>query len=440
MSHEVDSSNVEKRVNEYIDLLETETSSGFRFGKLLVSDVFNFDDFNTSVWVPDSGEYIFSVEQKYLKEAMRLINVSAHTNSHYIEVQVFRNKMKLAIFNQTIFSEIFIPLVEDCLIENTGSKNIYFFIERDVLNKIASRFKDSEIEFVFRSETGVISVNSGNTSLELGVPVKGYTKVNYHAKLKELKHINKVNTNLLKDAVKYVSYFVKKNDMKKYLSQADLKAPMLYGGSFDAVGIYASKEFNKFNCNMKYESLGFLTKILSYFNPENTHLFESDNYYVLRDENLYFGFEKSNYTFPSIKKFIEVNFVKDKLLISRKKLLDSLHKLSIVLSRDKALIKLKVGLVGNVNYLKLIIKDAGGKTSTDSFEIIRETEDEKIKDFGLEFIISFNTFVEVLSHFNSELVTLEYIKNKVLVVKDRGDNYEVFSNFSLFSESCLNKL
>lgn len=408
--------------------------------KLKNVNINDFSDFNSSTSAPDSGTFSFKVEQKYLKEVVKIINTTSHVNVKYIGLKIFKDLIKFHAFNQTVFSEIIISTIDACDIEDSVSGNISFFVDKELLNKIASRFDDDVIKFIYKADVDSLEVSSGNTKLELNITGRDVKFVNYHAKLQNPKYVCKVDSDCLKDAVKYISYFVTKNEVKKNLSQADLKGKLLYGGSYSSVGIYKSDKFDLMDLNIKYESLTYLYKVLPYFNKNNLHLFETENYYLLRDENIYFGFEKSMYVFPSIEKFLIAKVSGDSFKVSRRSLLNSLNKLAIVSLSSSALLKLKILSVTDHLVLYLYVKDRIGKISKDMLMVNLEGSFESFTTGKvLEFIVSFNTFKDVVAHFDSEEVELKYILNKALVIKDVNNGSEAISNFSLFSENHLNK-
>lgn len=392
----------------------------------------DFTDFNAKSERIISGEYIFEVEQKFLKEATKIIGFSSPSSSGLVTITMFKDKIKLASFNTSVFLEEFIPLVNP----NANIDKISFHFDRELLNKVALKFVDSKIKFKYMAEKGILVVCSGNTRLELAVSVDLNLIVDYHLKLNNPTYLGKVNTERLKDAVKYLSYFVQKEGAKKNLLQADCMNKVLYGGSYTSVGIYKSRKFEHMNFKVKHEQLGSLVKILSNFNPKNTHFFETENYYLLRDENMYFGFDKSKYTFPSIEKFLKIKLSEDIIVIDRAKLIESLSKLSIVLSKSGSLVRFKIFKEADgTSLFKLFVRDASGKISTDILKIVREKGENE-----LEFIIDLDSFMKVISHFTSEKVCLQYVLNKALVIKDSAKDYEVISNFSLFSIETMNKI
>lgn len=419
---------LEECVDQFIDKVWVEAFKN--------RDVNDFGDFNASLYTTDAGEYSFSVDQKLLKEVVKVLNVASHNNIVF-GVQVFKNKVKFHVFNQNIFSEIFIPAVSE--IEDTKEESVSFLIEKDLLNKVASRFGDSKIHFVYKAEINSLVVSSGNTRLELNL-FKGNKPVNYHAKLKSPDCIGKINPDSLRDAVKYISYFVRRDDRKKNLSQADSQRGMLYGGSHSSVGIYTSSLFN-FAFNIKYDNLSYLYRVLPYFNKENTYLFNTENYYILRDENIYFGFEKSIYRFPPVDKFLSAKISKEKFIVSRGELLDSLNKLSIAILKDRSFIKIGIsGLMDNL-VCELFVRDTTGKVSSDKLSAYLEGVSYPEGSGALfNAVIELNTFKEVISHFNSDNVCVQYITGKALVIRDVGEGFEAVSNFSLFSETQLNKI
>jgi hypothetical protein len=355
---------------------------------------------------------------------MKILKVfsNSQSNSHScLKFNLFKNKLKLSLFCQFSFIEIILPLLGEFNSEGVDQKeNIFFTLDFNIMFKISQEFVDSNLKVRFDSEKNLIQVFSNQTKLELEANKE--RAIEYHTKIQGIKYIKKVDLNIIQESIKYISHFVCKNNLQKFLSLAEFRDSYLCGGSYSNIGVYQSDKFENLHFKVSYENLSLLSRLPNYFNLENTHLFETEDYFIFRDENLYLGIEKVNFSFPSIEKFL--NFKSNEtIILSRENLLSSIRKLAIVLE-DGVKINFKISRGNN---LKLWVKDLSGKVSTDNMEIQRK--DEKFED--IEFSIELEPFRKVLNHFKNPNVYLELIDTKALILIDEIGGEIITSYFNL---------
>lgn len=399
-----------------------------------VVDIQNFEDFNKEDYVPQEGEYKFSVEQKFLKVATSITRLTASGSASSFgacKITLFNNKIKVSSFNQINFSEVFVPLHENLEpAQEETEKEKSFIFDHNILAKISQRFSDSIITFIFNAEKSLLMIKSGKSELQLSTyPETDFTA--YHSKIGETEHKGKIDTNLFRTAIKYISQFVKKNDVQLTLSIAELRDGYLTGGNNSSIGVFKSPKLEGINVKIKYEVLSILEKILPHFHGVNTHLFETDSFFILRDENLYFGFEKVIHSFPPVDDFFKSKTKGYKAIIPREELLNSLHKLSVVSINKDLLVK---GIIsGNAAEaeLQLITKDTIGRQSTDSISINKQSTSKEVGNS--EFNLNITNFIKLVTHFNSANIVLEEIK-KAIKIKDEGEDFEAFTFLTMLEE------
>jgi len=420
-------------IDNFIDDISEELKDALKNKFFKGADINNFSDFNLVDNRPTFGEYSFKIEQKFLKDATKALKVvSGLAHETKVKFTIFKDRLKLSLFVRDIFSEVVIPLSEpsdDQQSFNAGG--ISFVFNLSVLYKIAYEFEDSILEFNFDAEKLLIKLKSGNTKLELSALDDSI--VNYHSKMTTFKFISRIDIVRFRDALKYISYFTHKNNVQNMLSIASYQRGSLTGGSFTSVGIYTYDVCRGLDLHIRYECLEILYRILPYFNIKNTHLFETDKFYILRDENLYFGFEKAQCKFPSVDKFLNSKLEEDNFHISRRDLLRGLRKLAIVTQDGKGSLKLGVSGLGETQ-LELSIKSISGRQSKDILNIFRKSVKYSDSESNIykEFIVDFEMFMRLINHFTSDEVILKYTEGKFLVITDRGDNFNAKSYLTLY--------
>jgi hypothetical protein len=415
-------SDLEIAIKDLVDNIDKELKENLSSEIFSDIDIHNFDDFNCKDFYPECGEFIFELEQKYLKEAMRILKVfSISQSKSCLRITLFKNRVILSLFCQNSFMEIVLPLLKDFDSEGVVKKErISFTFDFDIMFKVSQEFIGSDLKIRFNSEKNLIQIFSDQTKLELEANKE--RTIEYHNKIKEIKYLQKINLEVFQNSMKYISYFVHKNNLQKFLALAEFREGYLTGGSYSNLGIYQSDRFDNLNFRIGYENLNSLCRLPNYFNLENTHLFESEDYYILRDENLYFGIEKINFSFPSIEKFLKLKAT-ETILLSRISLLNSLRRLSIVLD-DKMKINFKISGEDN---LKLSIKDLAGRISIGNLKIQRLDSKFEEREFSMEL----EPFQKVLHHFKNPKIEVRLIENKALILVDEVEGGIITSYFNL---------
>lgn len=389
------------------------------FGQVDVND---YSEFTRDTEVPQSGEFKFSVEQKYLKEATNVTRLTASASKSAfgaVEITLYEDKVRLATFNQSAFAEINIP-THEATVGLVDGKEISFIFDQNVLSKIAATFTDAVIHFTYVAEKSLLLIESGKTRLELSA----YDRtefVAYRSKVGEPTVVGLVNPENMRRGINYASTFVKRDDIQLNLSIVDIRDQSIIGGTYAAIGVYKSEALGDLSLKIKYDILGIVEKVLAKFHKENTSLSETDSFYILRDENLIFGFEKSSHNFPPVDKFFEIP-VADYGLVPRPVLLNSLYKLSVVSVDKDLLVRVRIEGSGNDGVITLETQDASGKISRDDLQIFRQANGESNFD-PIDVHLNIASLIKVVSHFETANVRLELLGNKAMLVKDEDEEF-----------------
>src|SRR5271165_3764287 len=253
------------------------------FGQLRVEDFTAFDVHDIT---PAEGEYLFAVEQKFLKEATAataLATAGAYANYGTTKLTIYVHQLRLQTFNQAAFCEVFIPLTEQ------GSNprlepghEISFLFDHAGLASIANIFPGAIINFRFAATTKMLHIEQGEVQAR-EVTFNPETFTDYHVKIGTKRLIGKVNPVMLRQGVAYLQPFARKDDVQANLSLIEFRDGCVVGGSAAALGMFTSSLFNNLQLKVKHEIIATLEKMLARFNPEKTFLLETDSYYILHD-------------------------------------------------------------------------------------------------------------------------------------------------------------
>lgn len=398
-------------------------------------DIKDFKVFATKNSVPLCGTYTFEIEQRFLREGTWITGLTSSISKssvNAVRVTIFDGSIKLSTFNQSAFSEIVLPTKRTELPEGEAPVPSFIF-DQSILAKVAQNFVAEDLKFAFDAERRILVISAGKTRLEF----QTYTEVDftdYHLKLSEPQYIAKVDTELLKAGIQYSKIFCKKDDTQLAFSLMDSKGAKLVAGNYTALGIFDSS-LEDMGIKVKFEALEAFSKILGRFNAENTHIFSTETYFILRDENLYFGWETTNLEFPSVEGFLSDKSAKDFILVLRDQLLKSLKKLSVV-SRDKdTLVKIGVSGKGNTAKMILSIKDASGKTSRDEIKILRQSIQGETSEFmDQECYVNMAGLIEIVSHFTSVNCNIRLALPKAVFILDSGEKFKTLTAMVLTSQ------
>ena len=167
---------------------------------------------------------------------------------------------------------------------------------------------------------------------------------------------------------------------------------------------------------------------MEFYEPD-THLFEADTHYVLRDQNIIFGFEKNTYSFPKIE--FDEHLTVDNVLVGRSEILDELRRISVVSTGPDQLVRLELQGAGATALLTLTTKDGDRKTSRTRLNCTRSSNDStKVEFERWRYLINLAKLIKAFSHFESVNVHLQLGSRKLFIL-DEGDGFTTRAVLSL---------
>jgi len=393
-------------------------------------NVHDFKIFNQGDDAADVGGkvYSFKVKQKLLKEAVSITRLTvSSTNARFgaVKIKIFEGFLILATFSQSSFSEIEIQLTEKCS-ALTGGKNVSF------LSDIVDEFKETDISFIYKagdedSERGVLRIESKETSestFYTAYPLADFT--NYHAKLRPTGEGGvPIDREVLRRGLNYANLFIQKNDTYTALSLIEVRDGAIHSGFEGAIGVLNNPAFN-FDLKIKYETKDTVEGMLSKFNKDdaNAYLFVKDNYYLIRDVHLIFGFEKSSYTFPSVEKIFNTK-CETYTQVPRTQLSTNLGQLSTVSRNENLLVEINITGSGSDSRVTLSTRDDSGMVSSRQLrDVVRAPIEEGVSpppypDWTMH--VNIHAFRDVINHFTSGHVKLEQrLSGQAILVHDEN--------------------
>lgn len=439
--------------NAFTDMVEQqdpsiaqELNSG-NFGMLEVQD---FSAFKDSAQTVSDGEYVFAIEQKYLREATavtRMTAAMAKGGFGQVRITIFPDQVKFATFNQSAFSEILAP-AQVAGVEK--GKEVAFVFDLGVLTKIAATFDEPYIKFTYEARPHILRVEAAesnvrapsNTKLELATtPPLDFT--NYHSRIGAPKYVAQIDPALLRRGLDFAGMFVKKDDNQPNLSLVHVRNNTICGGAYAAITIFQTEALGGIELKVKYETLGVLSSALPRFATENTHLFETESFFILRDPHLFLGIERTEHNFPTTDRFIQAE-PDEYIQIPRSKLQSALGRLSVVSGDRDLLVSIKVDGRSSDVVVELETKDVSGKPSSDRITGgMRAANEGKQSEFlSLSLNVSIVSFARVVAHFEAASnVRFSVLGDKALIIYDEDPgSFSALSVLSLLTPAQVQQM
>lgn len=395
------------------------------FGQLRVEE---FPAFDVHHVTPTEGEYLFAVEQKFLKEATAATGLATAGAHPYgtTNLTIYAHQLRLQTFNQAAFCEVFIPLTQHSSNPRLEpGHEISFVFDHAALAAVANTFPGAIINFRFAATTKMLHIEQGEVQAR-EVTFNQETFPDYHVKIGTKRLIGKVNPVILRQGVAYLQLFAQKDDVQANLSLIEVRDGAVIGGSSAALGSFSSPLFNNLKLKIKYEFIAPLEKMLARFNPERTFLLETDSYYILRDDNLCFGFERYAHSFRPFGKLLIIPS-EAYVLVPRSQLLTRLLQIAVFCPNSDALVQLHVEGAGPHTQLHLTTRILDDAPSTTTLECSRQAHPSYAATANFpvwDLFLNIHAFIKIVTSFNSAHVQFEILGSKAVLVSDAGDGFE----------------
>lgn len=388
------------------------------FGTIQVED---FSGFDITEQLPEEGEYALSVEQSVFRDAVATVGLSiskSSANFSTVRVGLQQNaqgkyNLRLQGFNQSAFTEVFVPLRKPPIPDVPKNTEISFISDYQVLQQIANTVFDATIEIRFKpGAEKELTFNAAGGWL----PRTIYDQTlftNYHAKIGEHKHLATFSPKTFGDAISYLRKFAKKDDVQQNLGLVEIGPDgFATGGQPAALARFmAPAVLTGFNVRVKFDSLDMLEKALARFASEEVRLYEAEHYYIIRDDVMFFGFEKSTFAFPNVNHIFKRG--NDQLLVPRATLAQIIDGLSYMQTDRELLVNLSLTGAGTDAEFSLSAQETSGKKAVQRVpKCTRQARPGVSGDVAFpdwQLFVSLQFLKKAISAADSTYVTVEWL-------------------------------
>ena len=401
------------------------------FAKLNISDL---SEFQIPSIAPVEGEYQFTVEQGHLKEAILSTKMTSITKNtpNPARLTLSKDKLRVSTFNPSSFSEYIIPLLKPA--ENVqDGESIRFIFDHNILTKIANTFTEDVIVMRVFPKQQLCKVIAGKTNLEISIyPDSEFA--DFQGRLQSSVLKNKIYPETIRKAIQFIYPFSMRDDLKPNFSMIEIRDGMAVGGTTIALATVTSQFFKDTNLKIRYELLMGLEKVLQFFDSDNTYLFESETHYIIRDENVMCGFEKTPYTFLDINGILQAPRSTKTLLIPRDILQNTLQKLSVVSVDRKLPVTISYRGLNNDATMTLMTQDSTGKQSKDTISIaVKDSSTEPNTDEHT-FKVTLNALLKAISNHDVPNIELFEIEGQAVLLEDIYEDNRYLTILSIFND------
>ena len=400
--------------------IEPTKSSKKEFSRTSIKDLKEFQIVSSS---PSTGEYSFTLQQSYLKEASGFVRLTSQPKltPNPLRFTLTSSTLSVSSFNPFSFSEYIIPVTTSYKEE----KPVRFIFDLNILLKIASTFNEETIEFNLNPQKQLCTVKAGRTNLEISIyPDSEFT--DFQNRIAQQKYVNAINPTALRQAICFIYPFSAKDDLQPNFSLIEVRNGMALGGTQVSLLSMTSSKFNGYSLKLRYELLQALEKALQYLDEGNTSLFESDTHYVIRDGNSMIGFEKTPYSFIDISPILSAPKSTRRLVIPRDVFQNTLQRLSVVSLDRKLPVLITYRGLNNDATMTLVTEDQAGKQSRDTISIsVRDTDTKADPKAEHSFKVTLSSLLKTVGFHDSPNIELSEIEGKALFLEDRfeGDTF-----------------
>ncbi len=417
---------------------DTETSSKEVVKELkemfyLSKEITDFSEFKNDGSPVEEGEATFVVDCKYLKYAcgvMKYVSNGSKLNPNLLKITIFKTQLKLSGFGQFSFGVVFIPLAKQAILPT--EQEVSFIFDCPTLAKITTSFEKNQLTFNYLAEKKQLVMTSGNLKLELIVK-EDNDFIHFQNKIKEIIPVDcNLNIEVLQSSLNYLSMFAKKDNLKENISLLEFRDSSVVGGSYTAIGSIQAEALEKIPLKIKYDVLNPVLKIIPFFYQDKVKLFNTENYYIIRDQNVYLGIEKTDVTFPPLKHLLTAK-LEESFIVPRHVILSALQKLSVVTEDRDILISFLIKGRNPTATLTLSLKDKTGRKSKDVLNISRQDTTEVYGE--REYLVNLEAIFKTFSFFKTPEISVQELKDKAILVKDTCPLYSCTTIFSIAKET-----
>ena len=256
-------------------------------------------------FTPNAGEYSFRMDGGAFQRLLALVRCTFVDVSRQglltclVKLSVSRVSLRVQAYDFATFCETTLPLME-APTDIAHEQPISFVVSFSDLDT-AGQAIDGDVAMTYRPEQKRINLVAGNFERPLiALSAEKFTDFGAE-KIGAIDPTSRrpIDPLLLKRAIGYVAPAVKENDIQKCFGILELRGGRAMGGELGAVAIFTAAKLNGLNMHIRRPFIDSVATVLPMLDGEAA-LFETQNFYIVRDRSTAFGFEKSDASFPKI--------------------------------------------------------------------------------------------------------------------------------------------
>ncbi|MBA3726941.1 MAG: hypothetical protein H0W86_10940, partial [Armatimonadetes bacterium] len=271
-----------------------------------------FEGFQAGGFTPKTGEYSFRL---VLGEFLSLLALASCTfdarlnRRGLIKMTVSQTLLRAQAYDYAVFSETVLPL-DGHATGVTNEQPISFTVPSDDL-EIAGKAVNNTVTFTFRPEQARVELVAGNFERPLVTRSVESFKDFDEATIGVLDPSSRraIDLQLVRTAIDYVAPAAIEDQTRAHFDLIEFGAGRLVGGDPGAIAIFTAAGLNGLDMRIRYRFINSVRTVLAHLEGQ-VALFETADFYIIRDRETAFGFEKSHASFPDITPMLSPHSVR----------------------------------------------------------------------------------------------------------------------------------
>lgn len=391
----------------------------------------NFDFNLKTNFVKSSLEnFDFKLEFKQLSEkvlpVLRIFD--SYADENLIKFEIYKNCIKISSSAFDIFSDIKIPLINECVNLN-DNEYFEFVLDSEKLLKFLNILSFGVIEFSvdLKDQSLVLRYKDLTLNLRLSISEEFFNYEKYFADRELIS--NEFHCDNIKNGLDFCNLIFSRNEEAAKIKQIQLSSNLIYAHTaYIGSSAVFYENFGNVEYSVSHSLIKIFSQILPIFKGSETKIYKTSQHTIFKDSNILLLIPSPVNSLKDLKSQIEkLSFgleAINKFSLNRKDIIQSLTALSIFL-RDPQEDPIK--LVFENNTLRISVMDyLTSKESFDKFPIRYEGNKITVS-------LKFDSIMKNLKFFvNRDLVDLEVVSleeniNGIRVIEEHnGVKYSSF--------------
>jgi hypothetical protein len=386
-----------------------------------------------------AGEFRFRVRPYLLREALETTELTTKPKLdafNKVYVTLYRDRLKFQTSNGVSFTEYLVPLFEPSpSIPADRAQDLApsFVFNHALLLRLVQRLPEDtpgrpNLEFLYVADQKSLHFQTLENPDDLAPVVQKDFHLTCEARSEfggsyrspltiNPTFLGKINPVVLRKAVRYVALFAPKYETRPTLNLIELRDGVLVGGTQMQMGRFESAALKGVNLKIKVEQVATVEKMLARMNADDTSVCETEQYTLLTDGVLVFGFERESLSFPDVTDMYTRGGTSDNHVLAPRAAL--LNSLTAVDKSSDLLVELTLTGEGSSIPLHLLTHESAGKECRDFVRVNRYENSGQTSAFKeWRFSVHIKVLLDLVKHFESTNVHFEVFNDKALYVYD----------------------